>query len=356
MWTGLAAALVASVFFGSVFVPIKKVYAGDGFTAQLFVGVGVYTVGIIVHATQGFPGFYPFAMLGGFVWAFANAFAMQIINRLGMGLTNLTWNTISCTTGWATSRFGLLGLTAAIPASLGLNYLGVAVLIAGGVMYSFVKNNAQRRPGREGRIEGGEVRLMLRTPELKFMSLKTWKTKRKNSKEENDTTIEDIPQLERVLSFISAMVSGLFYGTMWLPVNYMMANPDKFPDTPKEPLPYIFSFGCGVLSTTTVVFIVYAIAKRNHPWVSGETAIPAFSTGVVFGCAMTAFVVAIDKLDAAIAYPICQMAPGLAISLWSVLYYKEISGRRNLLILAAAYCLTVAGVALVTISREIHVF
>ncbi|KIH57607.1 hypothetical protein ANCDUO_12198 [Ancylostoma duodenale] len=131
MWTGLAAALVASVFFGSVFVPIKKVYAGDGFTAQLFVGVGVYTVGIIVHATQGFPGFYPFAMLGGFVWAFANAFAMQIINRLGMGLTNLTWNTISCTTGWATSRFGLLGLTAAIPASLGLNYLGVAVLIAG---------------------------------------------------------------------------------------------------------------------------------------------------------------------------------------------------------------------------------
>ncbi|KIH57608.1 hypothetical protein ANCDUO_12199 [Ancylostoma duodenale] len=66
-------------------------------------------------------------------------------------------------------------------------------------------------------------------------------------------------------------------------------------------------------------------SRRNHPWVSGETAIPAFSTGVVFGCAMTAFVVAIDKLDAAIAYPICQMAPGLVISLWSVLYYKEIS-------------------------------
>ncbi|KIH55662.1 hypothetical protein ANCDUO_14173 [Ancylostoma duodenale] len=90
MWIGLVSALAASFFFGSVFVPIKKVYAGD-----------------------------------------ANAFSIQIINRLGMGLANLIWNTLSCLTGWATSRFGLLGLTETIPVSLGLNYLGIAILIAG---------------------------------------------------------------------------------------------------------------------------------------------------------------------------------------------------------------------------------
>ncbi|EYC25506.1 hypothetical protein Y032_0011g1241 [Ancylostoma ceylanicum] len=175
-------------------------------------------------------------------------------------------------------------------------------------------------------------------------------------KEGDNTTIEDISLLERALSLLSAMVSGLFYGTMWLPVNYMMVHPEIFPGTPKEPLPYIFSFCCGVLSTTVVVFLIYAIARRNHPWVSAETAIPAFLTGVVYACGMTSFVVAIDQLDAAIAYPICQMAPGLVISSWSVLYYREISGRRNLLFLAAAYLLTVVGVALVTISGELHVF
>lgn len=79
----------------------------------------------------------------------ANAFSVQIMNRLGMGLANLLWNTLSCLMGWATSRwagtqwnhsyrnyqfcfrFGLLGLRATTPVSPGLNYLGIAILIAG---------------------------------------------------------------------------------------------------------------------------------------------------------------------------------------------------------------------------------
>ncbi|KHJ77351.1 hypothetical protein OESDEN_23029, partial [Oesophagostomum dentatum] len=131
MWVGLIAVLLASFFFGSVFVPIKKAYAGDGFITQLFVACGAFSVAIIVHAAQGFPGFYPFAMLGGFLWAFANTFSIQIINRLSMGLANLIWNSFSCLSGWATSRFGLFGLTAAIPASVGLNYIGIVILIFG---------------------------------------------------------------------------------------------------------------------------------------------------------------------------------------------------------------------------------
>ncbi|VDM76814.1 unnamed protein product [Strongylus vulgaris] len=128
------------------------------------------------------------------------------------------------------------------------------------------------------------------------------------------------------------------------------------------------------------------IHMRNRPWVSSKAIIPAFCTGLVYGCAMSAFVVAIDKLNAAIAYPIGQMAPGLVVSTWSVLYYREITvgkkkiglcpvtlkrsmrsgrptcsaliflallGLRNLLILTAAYLLTVAGVVIVTISKEI---
>ncbi|ETN76534.1 hypothetical protein NECAME_03466, partial [Necator americanus] len=181
MWLGLGTALLTSIFYGCTFVPIKKVYAGDGFTSQLFACIGVFSMCMITSAVQGFPGFYPFAMLGGFLWAFgecdqpvdtlapiffcrdevfsANAFAIQIINRIGMGPANLVWNTLSTLTGWATSRFGLLGLPAAIPASPTVNYLGVGVLIGGGAMYSLVKNNAQIRPGHEGDVELKEVHL-----------------------------------------------------------------------------------------------------------------------------------------------------------------------------------------------------
>ncbi|PIO71486.1 hypothetical protein TELCIR_06619 [Teladorsagia circumcincta] len=150
MWIGLLAALAASFLFGSVFVPIKKAQAGDGFTAQLFLCLGAFFVSTLVHAFQGFPPLHGFAMIGGVLWASANAFAIPIMNRLGMALAILVWNTISCLTGWATSRliflgyasigkfiaslcyrYGLFGLPAAVPASLILNYIGIVALIAG---------------------------------------------------------------------------------------------------------------------------------------------------------------------------------------------------------------------------------
>ncbi|PIO73914.1 hypothetical protein TELCIR_04093 [Teladorsagia circumcincta] len=70
---------------------------------------------------------------------------------------------------------------------------------------------------------------------------------------------------------------------------------------------------------------------------------------------MTTFVVAIDQLNASIAYPICAMAPGLVVSMWSVLYFHEITGRQNLIILSIAYGLTLLGVAFMTISKEVSI-
>ncbi|EYC25510.1 hypothetical protein Y032_0011g1242 [Ancylostoma ceylanicum] len=130
-WIGLFAAVFASVLFGSVFVPIKRVAAGDGFTAQLFMCIGAFMAAAVVHASLYFPPVYGFAMISGTLWCTANAFAIQIINRLGLALSVLVWNTVSCLTGWATSRYGLFGLPPAIPASTVLNYLGIIGLIAG---------------------------------------------------------------------------------------------------------------------------------------------------------------------------------------------------------------------------------
>lgn len=49
--------------------------------------------------------------------------------------------------------------------------------------------------------------------------------------------------------------------------------------------------------------------------------------GAMLAVAMSAFVIAIDTLDQAIAYPICAMAPGLVTTLWSILYFREITVR-----------------------------
>ncbi|KJH46208.1 hypothetical protein DICVIV_07728 [Dictyocaulus viviparus] len=334
MWIGLLAVIMASIFFGSVFVPVKKIAAGDGFTAQLFLCLGAVFTSAVVHVSLGFPALHELAIIGGILWATANAFAIQIMNRLGMALSMLVWNTISCLTGWATSRYGLLGLPAAEPASSALNYIGIMVLIIGGATYMFVKNNTQTDTVIDTDL--------IDRKKLYALDISTDKE-----------GTEEISVLERIGSFAAAMLCGICYGSMWIPVNYIKNHPEKFPNAPNESLPFLFSFFVGVLCTSIVIFLIYSLILRNNPWVNSEAALPSMASGVIFAVGMTSFVVAIDKLEAAVAYPICSMAPGLVVSLWSILYFREITGRRNLILLCIAYGFTLIGVTLVTISKEV---
>ncbi|WKX92161.1 hypothetical protein Q1695_010301 [Nippostrongylus brasiliensis] len=117
------------------------------------------------------------------------------------------------------------------------------------------------------------------------------------------------------------------------------AHPELFPDAAPDSLPYLFAFYTGIM--------------RGSPWISPEAALPSLSAGVLFGLGMASFVVATDHLNASIAYPICAMAPGLVVSMWSILYFREITGKRNLIVLAVAYCFTLVEVTLMTVSREV---
>lgn len=47
------------------------------------------------------------------------------------------------------------------------------------------------------------------------------------------------------------------------------------------------------------------------------------------------------------------MMPGVVAALWSVFYFKEIEGDRNLRLLSLAVLITIAGAAAVGISKSI---
>lgn len=53
------------------------------------------------------------------------------MNRLGLAVPILIWSTVSCLTGWATTRYGLFGVPKGIPSSVILNYIGIIVLVVG---------------------------------------------------------------------------------------------------------------------------------------------------------------------------------------------------------------------------------
>uniref|UniRef100_A0A0N4WCR1 Transmembrane protein 144b n=1 Tax=Haemonchus placei TaxID=6290 RepID=A0A0N4WCR1_HAEPC len=263
---------------------LELLTAFPGFTAQLFLCLGAFFVSTAVHAFQGFPPIHGFAMIGGILWAIANAFAIPIMNRLGMALAILVWNTTSCLTGWATSRYGLFGLPAAVPASLLLNYMGIVALI-----YAF----------------------------------------------QFTMVIEDFKNTQCFRSFIAALICGLFYGSMWIPVNYIKVRSQLHSPGPFPIPPYLFSFYCGVMCASAFIFILYSLFRRSNPWINAEAALPSILAGAIFAVAMTSFVIAIDVLNASIAYPICAMAPGLVVSMWSILYFREITVQ-NLAFLGSA--------------------
>lgn len=73
--------------------------------------------------------------------------------------------------------------------------------------------------------------------------------------------------------------------------------------------------------------------------------------GVLWATAMLAWFVANDKLSQAVTYPINGMVPGVVATLYSVFYFKEITGKRNFQILGLAIAITLIGAGMVGLSK-----
>ena len=65
VWVGFIGCLVASLFFGSNFVPVKQFSAGDGVFFQFVYCVAVYIVGLIVDLILNNQRVYPLVLIGG---------------------------------------------------------------------------------------------------------------------------------------------------------------------------------------------------------------------------------------------------------------------------------------------------
>ncbi|CAD6190987.1 unnamed protein product [Caenorhabditis auriculariae] len=322
MFLGICICLCAAFCLGSVFVPLKKFPPSDGFTTQLFMAIGAFAVACVTSVLINFPPVYPVALLGGVVWSSGNALAVPILSRLGMALGILIWNSVACVVGWATARFGLFGVPQMLPDSHILNYMGIVVLVVGSVFYLFVKSNVVEDETGESNVDA------------------------------KDAEEPAVPATERLIAIGGAMLSGFFYGSMCTPITMLQTRKDLYPGMPSQGLPYHFSFFTGVMFTSGLIFAGYCVFKRNQPYMSWNLALPAMCSGAIFSSAMGFLFVANGLLSQTIAFPICMMAPGIVAAAWSVLYFREISGRRNLIFLGVASTFTFVGVTMVTVSKD----
>uniref|UniRef100_A0A915CK06 Transmembrane protein 144 n=1 Tax=Parascaris univalens TaxID=6257 RepID=A0A915CK06_PARUN len=339
---GLGACAISAVFFGSMFVPLKREDAGDGMFTQWVMGAAIFFVGMIVNAFEGFPTFHPLAMLGGALWATGNITAVPILSTLGMGMGMLIWGTMNCLCGWAAGRFGLFGLIPNVPNSVPLNYIGLICVLIGGVLLSQMRPNTRQF----SRI----------APPL--YNETTVRIRRVDDSPDEDETTSLLPSYirsanKRIIGVVLSLLAGAFYGFTFVPVIYIQQHPEKFEDASPRGLSYVFAHYSGIFITSSVFLIVYVLHKRNRPFVNNRSILPAYITGTMWAIAQTAWFVANDRFSQAITFPINAMVPGVCAALWSVFYFREIEGQRNLRIMSAAISITMLGAILVGISKNI---
>ncbi|WAR19836.1 TM144-like protein [Mya arenaria] len=176
-----------------------------------------------------------------------------------------------------------------------------------------------------------------------------------NSDPPDNKALNDIGVILAVCSgIILSLVSGIFYGQMFTPSIYIQDN-YKTADGHKasqEALDYVFATFSGILATGTVYFLIYAAIQKNHPKIYPRAILPGFISGTMWAVATSGWFVANKVLSEAVAFPIITTGPGVIASILGVLVFKEIKGRRNILILMFGMSVTITGSVLAGLSKK----
>ncbi|KAI1712458.1 transmembrane family of transporters domain-containing protein [Ditylenchus destructor] len=371
-------AVTAEINIG--FVPVKRHNPGDGVFCQWLVGVAVLLNGFVVYSTQGFPHFYPLAVVGGMLWGTGNAMVVWIIGELGLGLTILLISVSSCFVTYTVSYFGLFWTIPRPPSIEWLSFIGLILIFIGGVMISQVKNkkptsrtsstvsvfapskNSHESWTLANEASYGTMSTVL-CPELssplQILTISSVDMKPDTkipipSSKDDDAIAEKSSSLfdiRRTMFVFLALLSGCFGGLCATPVIAIQDNPKFFGADSTDVLHLIFSHFFGVFLASTLIFIGYSIVKRSEPFLNPRIVLPSLSAGLVWSSGMVFYFLSVDKLSQSISGPIGSMLPGVIASAWSVFYFREIEPGRNLHFLCLAICITISGAITVGMSK-----
>uniref|UniRef100_A0A3B1JPJ0 Transmembrane protein 144a n=1 Tax=Astyanax mexicanus TaxID=7994 RepID=A0A3B1JPJ0_ASTMX len=332
---GFVSCAVSVVFYGSNFVPVKKIDTGDGMFFQWVLCAAIWTVSLVANIILRSPKFWPLAMLGGAIWSTGNITVVPIVKTIGLGLGLLIWASFNLLMGWASSRFGWFGIEAETVAKPTLNYCGAGLCLLSAIVFFFVKTDVQRPTTSE------ETPLLVDSVRLFFFFF--------------PIKIFYPINHDNILGSVMAVVAGILYGSSFIPVLYIKNHTDD-PGGPyygasQFDLDYVFAQFSGIFLTSTVYFSIYCAFKKNKPQVFPKAVLPGFISGVMWGVATCCWFMANHYLSAVVSFPIITTVPGLIATLWGVLLFKEVKGLRNYLVLVLAFCLVLTGALLTAFSK-----
>ncbi|XP_036372937.1 transmembrane protein 144a [Megalops cyprinoides] len=336
---GFVSCIVSVLFFGSNFVPVKKIDTGDGMFFQWVLCAAIWTVSLVVNIILHCPTFWPLAMLGGAIWATGNITVVPILKTIGLSLGILIWGSFNLLMGWASSRFGWFGIDPEEVAKPVLNYCGAGLCLLSAIIFFFVKTDIQRSQSAE------ETPLLIDS--------------RINSEglaSSDESWVDTLnPKTKRLIGSGLAVIAGLLYGSSFVPVlhikNHAARNDSAFAGASQFDLDYVFAQFSGIFLTSTVYFLIYCAVMKNKPKVYSKAILPGFASGIMWGIATCCWFLANNYLSAVVSFPIITAGPGLIAAVWGVLVFKEVKGLRNGFVLVLAFCIVLSGALLTAFSK-----
>lgn len=337
---GVSANAFAVLLYGSNYVPVKRIEVGDGMFFHWVSCSAIWLVSLVGDLMLQSPKFYPLAMLGGVIWATGNVAAVPILKAIGFGLGVIIWGCSSLLMSWATSRFGWFGVVPPEESRPVLNYCGAGLCLLSLLVLFFVKTKSQLHPPPES------------TP-LLF-------DRRTNSGSFGPASpefwMDSIgPKTRRFTGCLLAVVSGLLYGSSFVPILYIKSHSScrdsMFHGASVYDLDYIYAQCSGIFLTSTVYFAIYCAARNNRPRVYSQAILPALLCGLMWTLATYSCFLANNYLSAATTFPIVNAGYGLVAALWGSLVFREVKDFTNCLMFCFGSSLLIAGAFLATFSN-----
>lgn len=170
-------------------------------------------------------------------------------------------------------------------------------------------------------------------------------------------------------------MSGMLYGVNMVPMMLWTQHQKNHGHTPGT-FDFVFSHFTGIYLYSTAVFLIYCIVNRP-PKMYPAAVLPSiisgtfyftsifiiclfylffafiylFLKGAMWGIAQCGLMSATTILGYAVGFPIGSAGPIIVSSTWSVVYFREIRGARNLLLLGASFALLFTGIILLALSK-----
>ncbi|XP_007245581.3 transmembrane protein 144b isoform X2 [Astyanax mexicanus] len=335
---GFLSCLVAVLLYGSNFVPVKTVDTGDGMFFQWISCVTIWVVGFVGDMVLQSSKAHPAAMLGGVIWATGNITSVPVVKCIGLGLGMLLWGASGLLIGWASSSFGLFGLEPEEISKPVLNYCGAGLCFLSAVIFFFVKSDV-RTP-----VSPDMTPILIEERSLSDIL------------RPSDSWVDTVsPKTRRPLGCIIAVLSGLMFGSAFVPILYIKhhatSNSSIFIGASQNDLDYCSSHTTGIFLTSTVYFAIYCIAMKNRPRIYPRAILPGFLTGLMWGMATYCWLLANRFLGPVVTFPIVTAGYGLVAALWGSVVFKEVKGLGNGLLFGLASCVVLTGSLLTAFSK-----